>query len=314
MVRATLCAAELLLSAGLLLAAEPQGKKADKSFPVTVVKLDAAKHLLVFKGPGPAGKVVETTLPVKDGVPMPNVPPGGKVMVTTDGGKVIAFQTIPPAPPTPKPPEKSVARAPDKKPPVAPPTAVKPPAVKQPGPPEKSVAKTPAKKPPVSPPTAVKPPADKFQAAKAAFDKATVAIQKAQTRLTAAKAFLAHVNQDKVMAQKIEKDTAAMYQTAATDLAKAKAEAAKAVKDRDEAIALAKAKAEAARVAQVKLAQAQQYTARTFEAKVLAAKLAKDEEAMAKFAEKGTAQVQADYNQAAKDKLAAEKKMKEVRH
>jgi hypothetical protein len=284
MVRATLCAAALLLSAGLLLAAEPQGKKADKSFPVTVVKLDAAKHLLVFKGPGPAGKVMEATLPIKDGVPMPNVPPGGKVMVTTDGGKVIAFQVIPTAPPTPKP-----------------------------GPTEKPIVKAPTAKPPAVPPTTVKPP-DNFQVAKVAFEKATVVVLKAQARLTAAKAFLTHVNQDKLMAQKLEKDTTAMYQTAAADLAQAKAEAAKAVKERDEAIALAKAKVEAARVAQVKFAQAQQATARTFEAKVLAAKLAKDQEAMAKFAEKGTAQMQADYNQAAKEKLAAEKKMKEVHH
>ena len=50
MLRTTVCAlAALALSAGPLTAADTKGGKTDKSYPVILVKMEAAKHLLVFK-------------------------------------------------------------------------------------------------------------------------------------------------------------------------------------------------------------------------------------------------------------------------
>jgi len=93
----------LTLSASILAAADPKGGKADKPFAATIVKVDAAKHLLVFKSKTAAGKDVEQSLPIKAGVQLPNVPPGSIFTVVEQGGQVIALQAIPKAPVAVKP-------------------------------------------------------------------------------------------------------------------------------------------------------------------------------------------------------------------
>jgi hypothetical protein len=276
MLRTTLCAvAALFLAANILMAAEPQKVKADKPCPVTIVKMDVGKHLLVFKKTDPAGKEVEVSLPIKEGVQLPKFQPGNKFLMVAKEGKVIALQ--------PMPVEKPIANVP------APAPVAKGPATKEP----------PVKVPP----------------AKVTLDKTAQAFKAIQARLVQAKDFLAHVNHDRVIAKEVEKDSTATFQTALANLDRAKAAVAQAVKERDEAIKVAMAKAEAARVAQIKAAEAKQVTAQAYEAKVLAAKLAKIEEHLAKVATKDVNQAQAAFDQAGKPKIAAEKKVnKEVKH
>jgi hypothetical protein len=118
MLRATLCAvAALFIAANLLMAAEPQNVKADKPFTATIVKMDTAKHVLVFKKIGPAGKEVEASLPIKDGVKLPTFQPGNKFLLVAQSGKVIALKPIPTEKPIAKAPvQPPVTKVPQKQP------------------------------------------------------------------------------------------------------------------------------------------------------------------------------------------------------
>jgi hypothetical protein len=116
MLRTSLCTLmALALSASILAAADPKGGNGDKPFTATIVKVDAAKHLLVFKSKTAAGKDVEQSLPIKAGVQLPNVAPGSTFTIVEQSGQVIALKAIPQAPAvvkTPKPDVKATARAP----------------------------------------------------------------------------------------------------------------------------------------------------------------------------------------------------------
>ncbi len=238
MLRKALCSLVVL---GLLVAAVaahgPQAVKADKPYPATIVKVDGAKHLVIIKIPGPNGKFIEKPFPVLNTVKLAGIKPGTKYLIVPKGGKIVAFQPAPAAPPAKK---------------VAVVKPIKKPAAK----PVKAVAVKPIKKAPV-----VLTKAQKEKIAAARVVKVKMATAKAaQVKMIAAQKRVARLEKQVATANRLVKAKATAAELAAFRVTRANAMAARAEAQAKVAMAraaLAQAEATKAQaVAKVQFAQA----------------------------------------------------------